>query len=216
MAITDLNEALRLNPQNIEGHKNRAVLYLKKNDFNAALDDLSEIIQLNPKAESIYLLRGSIYSSKHDFDHGINDFTAVLKLNATNTDAYAGRMSAYWLKGDYQNAAADCRMIVQLNPGDIHSCYNLALMLATCPSASARDGKEAVEVARKVCDLTGWKEPYCLATLAAAYAESGDFEQAIKYQKQALAIPGWADDEMQSRLGLYQQGKPDHEAPLQH
>ena len=56
------------------------------------------------------------------------------------------------------------------------------------------------------------------ATLAAAYAESGDFEQALKYQKQALAMANWPDPErkdLQKRLDLYEQGEPFHEAAPQ-
>ena len=125
-------------------------------------------------------------------------------------------MGAYWLKGDFPNALADCRTLAQLTPRDPQGINLLATMLATCPDASVRNGKEAVEVATQVCELTGWKEPHCLATLAAAYAESGGFEQALKYQKQAMAMPGLNDSErktMQTRLDLYQQGKPFHEAP---
>jgi hypothetical protein len=99
---------------------------------------------------------------------------------------------------------------------DAHRCADLAALLATCPDASVRNGNQAVDFARHACELTEWKLPYCLVTLAAAYAESGDFPQAVKYQKHVLTMRPWTDserDEIQAHLDLYQQGKPFHEVP---
>jgi tetratricopeptide (TPR) repeat protein len=216
-AMDDLNEAIRLDPKDEQAHRNRAVLFLKKGDADAAIADFGKVIQLNPRAVESYRMRGMLYLSKHDFDPAISDFTALLKLDSTNSEAYANRMGAYWLKGDYQNGVADCKMLVQLNPGKSHDWNELALMLATCPEASARDGKEAVVAAKKACELSEWQMPPYIASLAAAYAEAGDFKQAVKYQQQALAMPGWPEtsrDDMQKRLQLYQQGKPFHEPPF--
>jgi tetratricopeptide (TPR) repeat protein len=214
-AMCDLNEALRLNPQLVEGHLNRAILFIKKGDADGAIGDLSEIIQINPTDAASYKIRGLLYSSKHDFDQAIKDFTSFLKSNPTNTDVYVHRMGAHWLNGDFQEAIADCRTVVRLNPSASFYWRELSMMLSSCPGASVRDQQEAVEAAQKACELTGWKEPLCLVTLAEAYANSGDFEQALKYQKQALAMTDWPApqrDEMQRRLALYQQGKPYHEA----
>jgi hypothetical protein len=71
-----------------------------------------------------------------------------------------------------------------------------------------------VEAAKTACELEAWKVWYCLGTLGAAYAESGDFQQAINYQKRAMSMPGVtvpdrADAE--KRLSLYQQGRPYHD-----
>ncbi len=190
---------------------------MKKGDVDAAIGDFSDVIRLDPKAAEAYRMRGMLYLSKDDFGPAINDFTVLLKFNSTNSVAYANRMGAYWLKGDYQNAVADCKTLVRLNPGDGDYWNKLAMMLATCPAATARNGKEAVEAATKACGLSAWQMPPYIATLAAAYAESGDFKQAVNYQQQALAMLGWpasARDAMKKRLELYQQGKPFHDVPF--
>ena len=87
----------------------------------------------------------------------------------------------------------------------------LAWLLATCPDDHMRDGKRAVELATKACELSKWKRYACVDTLAAAYAESRDFEQAVKYQKQAAAMDGIPEinrTNVLNRIELYLQHKP--------
>jgi hypothetical protein len=90
---------------------------------------------------------------------------------------------------------------------------DLAWLLATSSVITVRDGKEAVVLAKKACELDAWKHSATIDTLAAAFAEAGDFTEAIKYQRQALSMPDVTDKyraEAQQRLDLYQQEKPYH------
>jgi tetratricopeptide (TPR) repeat protein len=87
----------------------------------------------------------------------------------------------------------------------------LAWLLATCSEASVRDGEQAIANATKACELTEWKDWSCIGTLAAAYAEAGNFDQAVKYQKRALSMEGLSEAELaeeERRLGLFQEGTP--------
>ena len=68
--------------------------------------------------------------------------------------------------------------------------------MATCPEAKYRDGGKAVESATRACELTKWKSSEFLNTLAAAYAESGDFDAAVTWQTRAI---GFLRDERQTR-----------------
>jgi tetratricopeptide (TPR) repeat protein len=105
---------------------------------------------------------------------------------------------------------------VKLDPQSDDALNGLAWLLAACPEAKHRDGKRAVELATKACQLTGWKDVNCIDTLAVAYAETGDFDQAIKYEKQAIEgltkdedkKPG---DEFRARLKLFEEKKPYHD-----
>src|SRR5260370_17168317 len=85
----------------------------------------------------------------------------------------------------------------------------IAWLRATCLDEKMRDGKIAVEFGTKACDLVKWKEARYIDTLAAAYAESGDFDSAVKWQQQALHMledaPLPTMPELRARLALYQQ-----------
>jgi len=91
---------------------------------------------------------------------------------------------------------------------------NIAWELAVCPEARFRNGEKAMEYAKKACDLSDWRNPAYLDTLAAACAESGKFDDAVKWEEEA--IKGLSEKDLvegKKALGLYQQGKPYHEEP---
>lgn len=109
---------------------------------------------------------------------------------------------------DFHKAVDLFRKAIAQN--DAHAFNEFAWFLATCQDDSQRDGKQAVEYARQACDLTDWKVKNFVGTLAAAYAEAGDFDRAITYQQDALNMPGDYPDaeEMSKALRLYHEHKP--------
>ena len=122
----------------------------------------------------------------------------------------------YASRRDFTNAINICREAISSNPKDDGSYNLLAWIEATCPDSSLRDAREAVTAATKACELTQWKESNWIDTLAAACAESGDFQRAIEFQQQALHTGSPPEPEqkaMQERLALYRQSQPYREKP---
>ncbi len=94
--------------------------------------------------------------------------------------------------------------------GNPEAMDTFAWFLATCEDPNVRDGSNAVRVAEKAVTATGRGNPSYLDTLAAAFAASGQFTNAIRFQQEAIALlQGQAEKEdYSSRLKLYQSGSP--------
>src|SRR5262249_11785518 len=115
------------------------------------------------------------------------------------------------MQGRYAEAAQAYLGAFQCQPAFVPACDALARLLATCPDDKVRDGKRAVEYATTACERTAWKDPLCLDTLAAAYAEAGPIGEAVLYQTRALNDPTLHGDlrtAAMQRLELYRQKKP--------
>ncbi len=114
-------------------------------------------------------------------------------------------------KEDYDTAIKDFDEVTRTCPNDVSAYSRLAWLLATCPVDKYRDGKQAIRLATKACELTAWKSGLELDTLAAAYAEIGEYREAEHYQVMALEdsdYQGPDGDEFRLRLELYEQDKP--------
>ena len=98
------------------------------------------------------------------------------------------RGHAYYRKNQYEKAIAEYSKAIELNPKDPDGNNGLAWLLCTCSSGKYRDGKRAVVLAKKAVELSGGGNPIIIDTLAAAYAEVGRFNEAIRTQERVIAI----------------------------
>ena len=106
-------------------------------------------------------------------------------------------------------AVADFDQVVRLRPGDWETINLVAWLRATSRDPAARNGKLAVQQATRACELTNWKNPDVLDTLAAAHAEAGDFARAVQFQKQAIGVAPLTDrTKMHERLRLFERQAP--------
>lgn len=176
-----------------------------------ALKDYGEAIRLRPEAPAWYGNRGLIHLEAKKLDEALADFTAAVDLNPDNEVAYRHRAMAYTRKKDFAKAAEDFAKVVELSPDSAVGQNGLAWLLCTAPDDKVRDGKRAVEAAKKACELTEYKNGGYLDTLAAAYAEVGEFDKAVEWQDKAIKagdLPVKDLDAAKKRLDLFKQKKP--------
>lgn len=210
-AISLLSQQVRSEPTNITAIYNLALAYRVKGDFDKSLALFDDYIRLNQTNDVAFNFRAQIYAVTGKYDEAIKDFNEGLRLNPDNANAIAARGFAYSQKGEYNKAAQDFTKAVQLDPTSDFACNNLAWLRATCPIPSMRDGKEAVLLATKACNLTHWARWTRIDTLAAAYAEAGDFSKAIDYDRMALKMNGITKsdiEELQNHISLYEKQQP--------
>lgn len=208
-AVADFGQVLRLKPD-WSAYYNRGIAYYEKGDHDRAIADANKAIKLEPKESSqradCFLLRAHGYFDKENAQAAMNDLNAAIKLDQRRADAYVLRGILYKVRHEYQKSLEDYDRAIGLEPTDPRSYDVEAYLLAVCPMPKYRNGKKAIEYATKACELTEWRAADSLQTLAAAYAESGQFDQAVKFQTKAAEIDPKAVDT--KRLALYQQKQP--------
>jgi tetratricopeptide (TPR) repeat protein len=170
-------------------------------------------IKLQPNNADAYYNRGSILLAKGRIDEAIADWEKTLEIQPNDADARTGLGNAFLRKGSLQEAIAHYKEALALAPEDPHSRNNIAWVLATAYDASLRDGSRAVGFAEQAVQLSGGREPQFIRTLAAAYAESGRFSEAVAVAQQAAVMAtmqGKADlaNRLKKDLVLYRELQP--------
>jgi protein O-mannosyl-transferase len=147
----------------------------------------------------------------------IEEWETALRIEPGLADIHAKIASTLCQQGDFTGAIARYRRALEIDPDLVEALNNLAWLLATCPDASLRSGPDAVPFALRACQLTRFRRTIMVGTLAAAYAEAGQFTEAIATAQKACALATAESDQTllarnQQLLELYRAGKPYHEA----
>jgi tetratricopeptide (TPR) repeat protein len=205
-AIATLTQAIKVDPYAYHALFNRARAYRRKGDLSDALADYNRTVQLDPHtAFGAYTNRGQIYLQQGNLAQAITDETQSIAINPRKALPYVLRAKSYLRQGGSGPAAADLTAALQLQPDNLAALSTQAWLLATCPDASLRNGPLAVQDATRACELTNWENPGFIDILAAACAEAGDFDNAVKWETQYLQrpIPTRDGPQAQARLALY-------------
>jgi len=160
----------------------------RKGQPDEAMAHFEQAINLQPDYAEAYYNRGNVLYAKGRIDEAMADFEKALQIQPSDADAHTGLGNGLLRKGALKEAMAQYSQAAALAPEDPHSRSNLAWLLATSSDASLRDGAKAVELAQQAVSLSGGKEPLFFRTLAAAYAETGRFSNAIAVIQQGVAI----------------------------
>jgi len=156
-----------------------------------------------------YNNRGIAFGEKREYDQAISDFDKAIEINPRYITAYNNRGVIYRLKGQYDKAISDFNKAIEMNPLDAEGYNNLAWLLATAKTPSFRNGKRAVALALKACELSDWRDAEYVDTLAAGYARAGDFDKAVQWEEKALGYAKLTKpSEFQQRLNSYREHKP--------
>mgnify|MGYP001806697347 CR=1 FL=1 len=214
-ALADYTKANELAPEPWT-HTSVGRLLTVKKEYAKAEAEYDAALKLNPKHMSAYLGRAGVrFEQKKDADADA-DLLAVEKLFPNEPQVQVSRASAAFRRGRYADADRLLAAALRLNPKHAGALNLRAWLLAVCPDAEFRDGAKAVELATEACKQTKWKAYGFLDTLAAASAEAGKFDDAVKWQKQAMEdanLMAREGEELKKRLEAYTAKKPHREEP---
>jgi Tfp pilus assembly protein PilF len=187
---------------------------LKNGDVAGAKRDVEAALHIDPTMWPAFYVRAQISASGGKYDLAIKDCNEALRQYRGCVEAALLRAKINAHIGKYTEASKEFNYLVSLHPRSVtlaRALSDRAWFLATCPNASFRNGKQAVKDAKAACSIMIWKDEYMIDTLAAAYAETGDFDSAVQYVAQALAVKEISPEStklFQKHLALFQQHKP--------
>jgi tetratricopeptide (TPR) repeat protein len=134
-------------------------------------------LTLDPGSALAHFNLGLEWSKRGLFDQTLDEFKQAARMDPAVEGLQPAVVSAK--RGKAIQTIARYREALRSTPDETAVLNNLAWILATCPEAEMRNGAEAVSLAGRACESTGFKEPLLIGTLAAAYAEAGRFDLAV-------------------------------------
>ena len=210
-ARADVERVLGRQPEHPAALEMRGLLAAERGDYAAAIGDFRRLVRQQSDNAVLVSQLGLLYLADKQPREAIRRFSRALEIDPGLFSARRGRSDAEISVGDHTAAIVDLEKAVEAEPDDESVLNNLAWLLATSPDDSIRNGKRAVELATRACELSEWKKPHIVSTLAAAHAESGDFEQAKVFSRRAVEGSEETSEvrsQLESELASYEAGKP--------
>jgi tetratricopeptide (TPR) repeat protein len=215
-AIENFRKAIQINP-NLSGTLDNLGLALSaRRRFDEAIENYRKAIQINPNNYKALNDLGVALAAKGRFDEAIENYRKAIQINSNHPEIFFHLAMTLGQLGRTREAIAQYREALRLNPNLAGVLNNLALVLAASPDDKLRNGAEAVRLAERACELTHYGQPSFIGTLAAAYAESGRFPEAVTTAEKAEQLATSAGltavaAKNRQLLELYRAGKPYHE-----
>ena len=201
------------NPDAFMPHNNLGSVLFGQSRLNEAMFHFQEALRLKPDNEVAYHNVGYVLVHKGQLDDAIVQFRKSLEIAPNYPRAHINIANVFMIKGQVREAIAHYRSAWEARPNNADTAYKLAWLLATYPDHTLRNGPKAIELAQHADWLSGRKNPVFIAALAAAYAESGRFSQAITTAKRALELARSQGNEamvdaLVTQIALYEAGIP--------
>ena len=218
-AIEQYRVALRLEPGNAAAHAELGSLLAEHGQLNEAIGHYTQAARLTPKSPNAQYRLGMALAKKGEWEPAARQFNLALALEPNFALAHYELGMICLRQRQVAKALEHWRETARLKPDWPDALNNLAWVLATDPRPALRNGAEAVELASRAAELSGTNDVRILDSLAAAYAETGRFGEAVSTAlraKAAALAQGHPEvaAEIEQRLALYQSNKPYREHPF--
>jgi tetratricopeptide (TPR) repeat protein len=212
-AIADFSKAAELDPAYASAEGNLGHALLSKDHPDEAIPHLRKAVELAPKSAEYSNYLGQALGEKGQTDEAIAQFERALQLSPSLVEAHYYLGVALVMKGRRAEGLAHWRKALLKEPDNVQVLNEIAWVLATAPEAALRNGSVAVSLAEHAVKLTSEREPVVLGTLAAAYAETGRYDQAIETEQRAADLAARQGNaslaaSLNQRLALFEQKTP--------
>jgi len=217
-AAEHYREAALISPTMYDAWSNLGAVLVLQGRSEEALPSLQQAVRGHPENSAARHNLGEALARLGRLDEAAAEFEAALRFPPTTPDLHFSYARVLSRQGKAPAAAAQYREALRRNPDYVESLWLLARLLATCPDPDVRNGPQAVTLAERAVQLTNRRDARMLDTLAAAYAETGRFDEAVVIEQQAIDLaaasgPDSLAQEAARRMQLYRARQPYREPP---
>ncbi|MDQ6911386.1 MAG: tetratricopeptide repeat protein [Verrucomicrobiota bacterium] len=175
-------------PPNTVTHLDLGEAFYEKGKLGEAIEQYELALQGQAMRAQVHSALGLALLEAGEPQQSIAHLEAALAIAPNFAEAHYNLGNSFLQTGQNEKAIEQYDKALELDSQDIEAQNNLAWLLATSPESRIRDGRRAVELAERADTITAGKNPIVAATLAAAYAESGRFAEAIKTAQRAIEL----------------------------
>ena len=183
-ALQQYREAVRLDPESAQAHLNLAVLLAKGGDRDRAIDHFRRAVDLDPQYRTAHFGLAELLAQAGDHLAAAEHFGRVVEIDPRHRAARLGQAVSLSRAGRHLQAYQLLTQSLEVLPDDVVLTHALARLLAACPDDELRDGTRAPDLA-----LSAFQKlniPQYAETVAMAYAEMGDFSEAVRWQNEII------------------------------
>jgi tetratricopeptide (TPR) repeat protein len=187
---------------------------LKAGEVENARRSLDAALRNDPTFWPALYTRANVFLIQGKPELAIQDCGEALRQNPAFCEAALLRASANEALGRYAESLKEIEHVIAIRPrttGLARALSDRAWLRAVCPDPSFRNGRQAIKDAKAACGIMSWDDEDMIDTLAAAYAEAGDFDSAVSYEERVLATKGISANDskvFQHHLALFKQHQP--------
>ena len=215
-AIEQEHIAVKINPDYPEAENNLGWFLGQQGKWAEAIPHFRAAADSRIKRDKFYLNLGLAYLNTGKPDDAVPPIRRFISLNPNFAFAHACLADALTQQRRFGEAIEELRIVLQLGPNDVPALQKLSWLLSTEPEPPLRNAAEAVRLAALATQLAP-SDPTVWDAQAAAFAEAGDYADAVNAATRALQLAPPSDQtltkEIQNRLALYRSGTPFHQPP---
>jgi len=208
-AILHCERAVAMQPNDPDGQVSLGDALLQKKRIDEAIVHYQSALAIRPDYFLAHYGLGRAFLEKGEADTAIQHCRTALVIQPDDADCHTVLAVALDEKAEIAEAIQHYEKALAISPKSISALTNLAWLRATSSNEALRNGNEAVKLAGRADELLGGTNAVVLRTLAAAYAETGQFPKAIESGRAALQLARMHGDrslavELEQQIAVYQ------------
>jgi tetratricopeptide (TPR) repeat protein len=187
-AISEYKKAIAVNGRLREARTNLGTVYAMKGRLDHAISEFQAALAIDPDHSKTHYYLGLAYSRKDMLREAIAEFHRAIATNPANMGAYIRLGLLLESQKKFKDAMAVYSRAIRARPNYYRAYINLARLYSTASDETLRNTKQAVKLAARACQLTGFRSTEALDTLEVALRERGDFKKAAEIRKRSSRL----------------------------